>query len=479
MNSTHHHTQKLPQWPVWLLLMVLFAPVKTLAQQAPFYTPTVVNNRVRQREIRDSLRNYKHPGRRFVELGVAELVPWTVDRAAGKDYANISWKTVGYNLNPGHWAWDNDPFQTNQFGHPYHGSYFFNSFRTNGYSFWQSVPAAFLGSYIWETFAENQAPAPNDFINTSFGGIVLGEMTYRMSNKIVNNHTRGFHRQMSEVVAFIVCPTNGLNRILDGKWGKVSRNTLEVDSSKVSAEFDLGYRKFGSNNQALFSTAGRSGWYAHAKLLYGTPYENFRKPFTNIIINAEIGKDDSTALNMISVYGSLMGWQLDSGEEVKHLLVISANYDYIHNVAFFYGGQSVKLNLYSQFQPFKKIKLNTQLSGGPIILAAVPSPYLVNGRNYDYGSGLGIGGGGKLSLLDKFFVSVNYRGGWTHTMNGSKSHYFLHTISSEFSYMPIKGFSANAEPGYFTLEGHYKDHPEVNRSYPYLKLSARYAVNIR
>src|SRR6185312_2086399 len=97
---------------------------------------------------------------------------------------------------------------------------------------------------LWETFAESQPPAPNDFINTSFGGIVLGEMTYRLSNKIINNHIRGTHRQMSEIFAFLVCPTNGINRILDGKWGKVDRNSLEVDSSKISAEFDVGYRKF-------------------------------------------------------------------------------------------------------------------------------------------------------------------------------------------------------------------------------------------
>lgn len=465
---------------IFFILIILAEPITSFAQETPFYTPPPVTSRARQREIRDSLLNHKHLQRAFIEFGFSEITPWTIDKLAGKDYANISWKTVGYNLNPGHWAWDNDPFQTNQFGHPYHGSYFFNSFRTNGYSFWQSVPATFAGSYLWETFAENQAPAPNDFINTSFGGIVLGEMTYRLSNKMVNNHTHGIHRQMSELFAFIVCPTNGINRILDGKWGKVARNTQEVDSSKVNAEFDLGYRKFNSGTESLFGASGQSGWYAHAKLLYGTPYENFRKPFSNIIINAEIGRDDSTALNIVSVYGSIVGWQLDNhSDDIKYLLVISANYDYIHNVSFFYGGESVKANLYSLFQPFKKLKINTTLGIGPILLAAIPSPYLVNGRNYDYGSGLGINGGAIVNLADKLKFTWNYRGGWTKTMNGNHSHYFLHAVSGEFSYAPVKGFSANFEPGYFTLRGYYKDHPDVDRSYPYFKLSARYSVDIK
>jgi hypothetical protein len=473
-------TFKLLRKPLWLLLFLLLSePLVTLAQEAPFYKPPPVSNRVRQRAIRDSLRNYKHLGRAFIELGASELVPFSYDHfLKHADYSQISWHTAGYNLNPNHWAWDNDNFHTNQFGHPYHGSFYFNAFRTNGYSFWQSVPAAFVGSYLWETFGESQAPAPNDFINTSFGGIILGEITYRLSNKVINNHTRGFHRQMSEVFGFLISPTNGINRVLDGKWGKVAGNTLEVDSTKINAEFDVGYRKFNFGNRSLFDQGGKSGWYAHARLLYGTPYENFRKPFTNVIINLEIGKDDSSSINNISVYGSLTGWQLNNAEEVKHLLVLSANYDYLHNVAFFYGGESVKLNLYSEFTPYKKLKINTNLGIGPTLLAAIPSPYLVDGRNYDYGSGLGINGGAKISLADKFFFTANYRGGWTKTLNGSKSDYFLHTVSGELSFMPIKGFSANAESGYYTLRANYQDHPDVTQSYPYLKISARYAVNI-
>ena len=71
-----------------------------------------------------------------LQLGLAEVLPWTYDRyIANKDYAKISWQTIGSNLKPSSWAWDNDEFQTNQFGHPYHGSQFFSAFRSNGYSF--------------------------------------------------------------------------------------------------------------------------------------------------------------------------------------------------------------------------------------------------------------------------------------------------------------------------------------------------------
>ncbi len=201
----------------------------------------------------------KRFGRSAGGLMLGEMTPLLVDRyIRNMDYARISFRTVGNNLSPGSWSWDGDGFTTNQFGHPYHGSLFFNAFRVNGYSFWQSSYAVFAGSYLWETFAENQSPAPNDFINTGFGGIIMGEMTYRLSNMIVNNRRRGFRRQASEVFAFIINPMNGLNRIADGKWGKITANSIQRDSSDMYTEFDIGLRKYRFNNGN-----GNFGLYAH------------------------------------------------------------------------------------------------------------------------------------------------------------------------------------------------------------------------
>ncbi len=269
-----------------------------------------------------------------------EVLPWVYDRyIAQKDYAKISFATVGHNLEPNSWTWDNDEFQTNQFGHPYHGSQFFSAFRANGYSFWQSVPAPFVGSYIWESTAETQPPAPNDFINTGFGGTVLGEMTYRLSRRIVNNKARGFKRQMSEVFGLIVNPMNGLTRLMDGRWGRVINNPAEQDTSKVSLEIDLGGRDFKATRTNGLKNTGY-GWYGRIKLLYGSRYENYKTPFSNMYVNAEFGQDDTSKLNNLNVYGSLAGWELAGDEKKEELVIISANYDYIHNEAFFYGGQS-------------------------------------------------------------------------------------------------------------------------------------------
>jgi len=460
---------------IGLLLCLVFGDTEA---QTPFDIPQLKADTTRKARRQHNRASFAHKnfGRASLELGMMEILPWTWDRyLKHADYAKISFKTIGQHLSPSSWAFDDDNFQTNQFGHPYHGSYFFNTFRTNGYSFWQSAPAVAVGSYIWETAAENQAPAPNDFVNTTFGGIVLGEMTYRLSNRIINNRIRGFKRQVNEVIALLIDPVNGLNRIIDGKWGKVMNNAPDYDSTKVSAEFDLGLRQFNGNG-SLFK-GNHYGWYGHIKLQYGSPYINFKKPFTNISINTEFGKDDSSKVNAVSVYGSLTGWKIYT-ERVKNLAILSANYDYIRNEAFFYGAQSVKMNLYTEDTVSRAIKLTSALGAGPVLLAAVPDAYMRGNRNYDYGAGFAFNAGGGIAIINRVFFNVNYRGGWMHTINGNPSHYFLQAYTNELAVRVVKRLLIGAEAGKFNLHGEFEKYADIDKTYPYIRISARYTTSL-
>ncbi|HWJ30547.1 MAG TPA: DUF3943 domain-containing protein, partial [Flavisolibacter sp.] len=171
------------------------------------------------RVVKDSQTVLQYPstetkrfGRAISDLMLANIFPWVVVRyVINDDYARVSMKTINYNIKPRSWTWDNDNFQVNQIGHPYHGSLFYNSFRSNGYNFWQSIPAPFFGSYIWETFAETQAPSSNDQINTGLGGIIMGEAIHRFISKIINGKSLRFRRQVGEVFSFLIDPMNGFN----------------------------------------------------------------------------------------------------------------------------------------------------------------------------------------------------------------------------------------------------------------------------
>src|SRR5438128_976270 len=84
MDLTLHYSVRTVKQLALFLLVVLLIPVTSFAQQAPFYAPPKVSPRVLAREKRDSLRNYKHLGRAYIELGISEITPFILDKMAGK-----------------------------------------------------------------------------------------------------------------------------------------------------------------------------------------------------------------------------------------------------------------------------------------------------------------------------------------------------------------------------------------------------------
>ncbi len=135
------------------------------------------------------------------ELGILEFLPWAQDRFVNdEDYAHISVESIRRNLDT-RFKFDNDKFTTNQIGHAIAGGLYFNAGRTNGYSFWESASFALAGSAFWEVFGETQGPSFNDLVNTTLGGMTLGEAAYRLSQVLIDDRSRGAARVAREALA--------------------------------------------------------------------------------------------------------------------------------------------------------------------------------------------------------------------------------------------------------------------------------------
>src|ERR1043165_704673 len=125
---------------------------------------------------------------------MANVLDWASAKYVFKyDWPATSISDWKRNLREG-WEWDADKFGTNFIGHPHSGNYYFNLGRSNGYSFWGSLPFAIERSLTWEYFGENTRPSINDFINTPISGMFLGEVAYRISSNILDDRTRGAER---------------------------------------------------------------------------------------------------------------------------------------------------------------------------------------------------------------------------------------------------------------------------------------------
>jgi len=180
----------------------------------------------------------------ILEVSLTNGVIWAFDRYVGDyHYAHISAGSVKNNFENG-FHWDTDDFPTNFSLHPYSGSAYFNCARSNGYSFYHSVPFAFGGSLMWEMFGETTRPSYNDLINTTVSGIFLGEVMYRLSSSILDDQSTGAPRVFREIAATVINPVRGFNRLFQGKMFQVTDQEI-YQKEPLSMMVAAGVRQIG------------------------------------------------------------------------------------------------------------------------------------------------------------------------------------------------------------------------------------------
>lgn len=195
-----------------------------------------------------------HPWPAALQATSINLLVHGFDRFVMKaDFAKVTLESIARNWRHG-FVWDNDQFSTNLFAHPYHGNLYFNSARSRGLNFWQSVPYALGGSLMWEMLGEIEPPAINDVMATTVGGICLGEITHRMSALVLNDRSRGFRRFAREFLATVINPMQGVTRLMNGDaWRVRQTNYLYHDHNAIPVDFTLAFgHRYLADNGGLF-----------------------------------------------------------------------------------------------------------------------------------------------------------------------------------------------------------------------------------
>ena len=172
----------------------------------------------------------------------------------GQATAKITPKTWWDNMEHG-WVWDLDDFVVNQVGHPYQGNNYFTSGRANGLSFYESAALAAFGSGTWEYFGETNLPSVNDLINTTLGGIALGEMFHRAAWLVLDTRATGRGRMWREIGATALDPVTGFNRFRTGDAGRVTDKPADMVPSSLAGFTASGVLWRGSETSAFDSDA--------------------------------------------------------------------------------------------------------------------------------------------------------------------------------------------------------------------------------
>jgi hypothetical protein len=386
------------------------------------------------------------------------------------EFANVdvpSWKrtlNAGFPWGPG-WEWDQDRLGNNFLSHPMMGNFYFNAARSNGYDFWASAPFVFAGSYMWKIFGENGKPEREDLINTTFDGILLGEILYRLSSNILDDRSTGRERVFREILAALVDPVRGFNRLVQGK--SFRRTNKEIyQKEPLNITLFAGIHTINNSSNAFLS--GANNKMLNAQFDYGNPFEiRSRKPFDFFRLRAELNFGVGRKLvDNITGFGILFG----KNEQVGRMSVLIGAfqyYDYFDTKSFelatiaFGGGLFSKLPLSKTSNLYFNINIGlVPLAGSSV--GAVTDTAQYRDYRFAYGmetkleSGINLGKYATLSVLYYYYIIHSFNNtGLNESLKGTLGFNYISIIKPKFTLQLYKDLSIGLEHSVY-LNSHYQ-----------------------
>ena len=428
-------------------------------------------------------------GTAFLQTTIVNVAYGFGNLIRGQETAKVTPETWWHNMEQG-WVWDLDDFVVNQFGHPYQGSNYFNTGRANGLSFWESAAVTAFGSATWEYYGETNFASLNDFINTTLGGIALGEMFHRTAWLVRDTRASGKGRLWREIGATVIDPVTGVNRFISDDSSRVTEKPRDMIPSQLTARAAAGGLWQGSQDSSFDSGAK---FFLELDGLYGdlekgrsrTPYEAF---------GVSIRLGGGAAVSEATVRGRLLGQPLKGG---KLQFDVIQSYDFRRNNAYSTGSQSFEGALGFTPQLTSTVSMRVMGWGGLTVLGAVDSlplgleappveevdPDAPQGvsegpRYYDYGPGGNFGAVVSFARNGHRFVVLNYEGRHIYSLDGVRANHFLQSGRLDLL-LPVYGqlgFGVTGE--YFDRRTFYQDDAQTVQRYHYPQVRAYFTWNL-
>jgi hypothetical protein len=300
--------------------------------------------------------------------------------SSSSDY-DVSAASIKRNLR-GPWVVDNDPFQVNQFMHPYQGSLYHGAARSAGLGYWESQALTFAGSAWWEITGEKTPPSRNDMIASGIAGSFLGEPLFRIARLIIDRSdlTSGWRNAL----ATLVSPPVGLNRLLFGTrfdsafadHNPAYYGRMHLGASR-SAQPDFNTAEHVERNTAELDLA----------LEYGLPGQadyTYKRPFDYFSVQAQLSS--ANAVETLSTRGLLFGTDYALGNDYRGIWGLYANYDYLAPQIFHVSTTSLSVGTTGQWWASKDLAVQGTVLAGLGYAAANTARGLSDTSEYHYGT---------------------------------------------------------------------------------------------
>ena len=249
----------------------------------------------------------------------------------------VPWSDVNpsvwwHNINRGFMT-DGDAFFTNWMGHPFQGSLAFNAGRMNGLGFYESTPYVVGHTLLWEFFAETEPPSIIDLYSTTFGGIYLGEITYRMTDYAWNHPSKYKNLRFRKIIGGLINPVAAINRWALGK--NLSFTSQSLTPMKLSLNAGL-LNRFDLPSDGKIISGQRLG----VELNYGDILnhdQNRYYAFDLFSINSWVKNVKHYNTDINKIYFNFQSDAVMLGKKYKSptstiiITSIGQQFDYIHN----------------------------------------------------------------------------------------------------------------------------------------------------
>jgi hypothetical protein len=325
-------------------------------------------------------------------LSVWDRVAYANEVQDGKKVYSSTPRTTWDHLRQQTWVHDQDPFNVNQFAHPYQGATMFAIARTSGHRFWSSLIQADVGSFIWKMAGETDPPSINDMITTGQAGALLGESFYRMSELVLRNHPGQTANRLHTALALVLSPPAVVNRKVYGqRFNSQLSDTLPVTSwqMRLGATGNALARDYSSPVSLLRRDATAEFWMSYG--LPGLPGYDYARPLDYFDFQMSFLSRAANPIENVMIRGLLIGRQTRNRPNERGIWGLYGSYDYISPYLFRVSSTALSIGTTRQFWLTNGLALQGTVLGGAGYGAAgsttvVPStPTNAAIRDYHFG----------------------------------------------------------------------------------------------
>lgn len=437
-----------------------------------------------------------NPGRRSVWVALTEVTAvnaliWSYDYTfRRKPVFEISPRTFANNLGRTP-EWDTNTLLMNQLMHPYNGAMYYNVARSEGFGPLASSLFTLVGCAEWEWWWETVTPSANDIVNTTVGGITLGETFGRLSADLRRNRSGGLLGFGQGLLAGILDPGGTMNR---GLLGGVTNPDFLRPSTRARLQLGASTGP-ASDARAAGQTVPSGGTRARMRLdlEHGDRFAAAKPAFFDAF---ELGLQLSSGSDLFSIdelraRGSLVGGPREREGRSWQATSLDLEFELTRNAAYAVAGQSVNLSYHHRLAAGRGWELRTIVDGRLMPVTAVSSegalPELERKgissepdgtivRTYDYGLGAGLRLASGLRHGGREVLQAGWETSWVHTFSGADGTHRLQTLDLRGTLPITARWSVTASWELHRRDSGFERLPDVDRTSHALSLGMSFGA---